>query len=70
MLWGQCPALLAIKRRGRAFAHVQLIDGQRVKGKTGRGQAVKAIFGRSKILTAVTALDMVPMGVTPPPLIR
>ena len=26
---------------------------------------VKALFGRSKILTVVAALDMVPMGVTP-----
>ena len=33
VFWGQYPALLAIKRRGRAFAHVQLINGQWVKGK-------------------------------------
>ena len=39
---------------------MQLIDDQWVKGKTGCGQAVKAIFGWSKILTAVAALDTAP----------
>ena len=37
------------------------------RAKTGRGQVVKAIYGRSKSLTVVAALDTAPMGVTPPP---
>ena len=64
VLWGLCPALLVIKRYGQAFAHEQLIDSQWVKAKTGH-QMVKVIIGWSKILTAVAALDTVPMGVTP-----
>ena len=54
--------------RGMAdpFAHVQLIDGQGSRAKIRRGQAVKAVFRRSKILTPVAALDTAPMGVTPP----
>ena len=39
-----------------------MVNGSRAK--TGRGQTVKALFGRSKILTAVAALDTAPMGVT------
>ena len=39
---------------------------QEVKGKIWCGQAVKAIFRRSKILTPVAALDTAPMGMTPP----
>ena len=34
MSGSQCPALLPIKWHGQAFAHAQLIDGQRVKGKS------------------------------------
>ena len=49
------------------FAHAQLIDGQGSRAKIRRGQAVKAVFQRSKILTPVAALDTAPMGVTPPP---
>ena len=48
------------------FAHAQLIDGQGSRAKIRRGQAVKAVFRRSKILTPVAALDTAPMGVTPP----
>ena len=48
------------------FAHAQLIDGQGSRAKIRRGQAVKAIFRQSKILTPVAALDTVPMKVTPP----
>ena len=59
-------ALLPIKRRGDPFAHAQLIDGQGSRAKIRRGQAVKAVFRRSKILTPVAALDTAPMGVTPP----
>jgi hypothetical protein len=53
-----------VKRRDRDFAHAQLIivNGSRIH----RGQAVKAIFRRSKILTPVAALDTAPMGVTAP----
>ena len=36
--------LLAIKRRGRSFAHAQLIVGQRSRAKIRRGQAVKVVF--------------------------
>ena len=50
------------------FAHAQLIDGQGSRAKIRRGQVVKVVFQRSKILTPVAALDTVPMGVTPPPL--
>ena len=39
------------------FAHAQLIDGQGSRAKIRRGQAVKAVFRRSKILTPVAALD-------------
>ena len=50
------------------FAHAQLIDGpQGSRAKIRRGQAVKVVFRRSKILTPVAALDTAPMGVTPPP---
>ena len=59
-------ALLPIKRRGRSFAHAQLIDGQGSRAKIRRGQAVKGVFRRSKILTPVAALDTAPMGVIPP----
>ena len=52
------------------FAHVQLIDGQGSRAKIRRGQAVKAIFRLSKILTPVAALDTAPMGVTPPWCVR
>ncbi len=52
------------------FAHAQLIDGQGSRAKIRRGQAVKAVFRRSKILTPVAALDTAPMGVTPPCRIR
>ena len=48
------------------FAHAQLIDGQGSRAKIRRGQAVKAVFRRSKILTPVAALDTAPMGVTSP----
>ena len=48
------------------FAHAQLIDGQWSRAKIRRGQAVKAVFRRSKILTPVAALDTAPMGVTSP----
>ena len=48
------------------FAHAQLIDGQGSRAKIRRGQAVKAIFQRSKILTLVAALDTAPMRVIPP----
>ena len=48
------------------FAHVQLIDGQGSRAKIQRGQAVKAVFRWSKILTPVAALDTAPMGVTTP----
>ena len=48
------------------FAHAQLIDGQGSRAKIRRGQVVKVVFQRSKILTPVAALDTVPMGVTPP----
>ena len=48
------------------FVHAQLVNCQWVKDKICRGQAVKAIFRRSKILTVVAALDTAPMGVTPP----
>ena len=41
-----------------------MVNGSRAKIR--RGQAVKAIFRRSKILTPVAALDTAPMGVTPP----
>ena len=41
-----------------------MVNGSRAK--TGRSQTVKALFGRSKILTAVAALDTAPMGVTSP----
>ena len=44
---------------------VSQVNGSR--GKIRCGQAVKAIFRRSKILTPVAALYTVPMGVTPPP---
>ena len=40
-----------------------MVKGSRAKIR--HGQTVKAIFGQSKILTAVTALDTVPIGVTP-----
>ena len=40
-----------------------MVNGSRAKIR--RGQAVKAIFRRSKILTPVAALDTAPMGVTP-----
>jgi hypothetical protein len=43
VFWALSPALLAVKSPDRDFAHVQLIDDQRVKGNC-RGQAVKAIF--------------------------
>ena len=39
------------------------------KGKIQCGQAVKAIFRRSQILTTIAALDMTPAGLFPPPLI-
>ena len=54
--------------RGEAgpFAHAHLIDGQGSRANIQRGQAVKAVFRRSKILTPVAALDTGPMGVTPP----
>ena len=48
------------------FAHAQLIYGQGSRAKIWRGQVVKAVFRRSKILTPVAALDTAPMGVTPP----
>ena len=48
------------------FAHAQLIDGQGSRAKIQRGQAVKVVFRRSKILTPVAALDTAPIGVTPP----
>ena len=41
-----------------------MVNGSRAK--IGRDQTVKALFGRSKILTAVAALDTAPMGVTSP----
>ena len=41
-----------------------MVNGSRAKIR--RGQAVKVIFRRSKILTPVAALDTAPMGVTPP----
>ncbi|MCG8621097.1 MAG: hypothetical protein MJE68_03710, partial [Proteobacteria bacterium] len=41
-----------------------MVNGSRAKIR--RGQAVKAIYRRSKILTPVAALDTAPMGVTPP----
>ena len=44
---------------------VSIILLQDSLSKTGCGQTVKALFGQSKILTAVAALDTVPMGVTP-----
>ena len=47
------------------FVHAQLIDDQGSRAKIRHGHAVKAVFRRSKILTPVTALDTVPMGVTP-----
>ena len=47
------------------FVHAQLINGQGSRAKIRRGQAVKAVFRRSKILTPVAALDTAPMGVTP-----
>ena len=58
--------LTAIKRRGQALCMCtwSLINGSRAK--IHRGQAVKAIFRQSKILTTVAALDTVPMGVSPP----
>ena len=43
---------------------VSQVNGSREKIR--RGQAVKAIFRRSKILTPVAALYTAPMGVTPP----
>ena len=52
------------------FAHAQLIDGQESRAKIRRGQAVKAVFRRSKILTPVAALDTAPMGVTPPLILK
>ena len=41
-----------------------MVNGSRAKIR--RGQAVKVIFRRSKILTPVATLDTAPMGVTPP----
>ena len=58
---------LATKKCGRPFAHVQQIHDQGSRAKIQRGQAVKAIFQRSKILTVVVSLDMASTGVTPPP---
>ena len=49
------------------FVHAQLIDGQGSRAKIHCGQAVKAVFRQSKILTPVAALDTASMGVTPPP---
>ena len=59
-----------IARRPRGVAETlcmrsySIVNGSR--GKIRRGQVVKAIFGWSKILTAVVAVDTAPMGVTPP----
>ena len=55
----------AAKRGDQDFAHAQLIDGQWIKSKFRRSQAVNAIFGLSKVLTAVTVLDTATMGVIP-----
>ena len=57
--------LLAIKRRGRSFCACAINRWSRAKIR--RGQAVKAVFQRSKILTPVAALDTAPMGSDPPP---
>ncbi len=43
------------------FAHAHLIDGQGSREKNRRGEVVKAVFRRSKILTPVAALDTAPM---------
>ena len=46
---------------------VRMCDGQGSRAKLRCGQAVKAVFRWSKILSLVTSLDMVPMEVTPLP---
>ena len=67
---GVLGPISSIARRPRGVVKIlrmrsqSMINGSRAK--IHRGQVVKAIFKRSKILTPVAALDTVPMGVTSP----
>ena len=50
------------------FVHAQLIDGQGSRAKIRRGQVVRAVFRRSKILTPGRSSGHGVYGSDPPPL--
>jgi hypothetical protein len=70
VFWALSPAPLVVNRRDRDFAHAQLINGQRVKGKNlpWSNHGSRPLLDSQKILIAVATLDAAPMALAIGPL--